>query len=610
MKGEFQRLLMMAEPEVLPLNEQAARGMERAPERSQFSHLLQLFLERFFNHESASPDGDAKARVVLIALAAGIPGLMVAVYLWPVYHPFRGWPPVHPSNGGPPPYWLQVNHHFFFALYSFVVMGIATVFEWDLFFPDLLDVIVLKPLPVAEIRTFLARVAAIGVLLGGLLFDANFLAVLVLPAATDPPNIVRFLVGHVAAVSASGVFAATSILALEGALVAVLGERWFRRFSLLFQGLLLAALLIVLLLFPELSGVTPALLQSGGALARWFPPFWFVGIYQRLLEGPAALPVYRELARMGWTATLFSTALAMLVYPLAYVRRVRQLVEGAAVRSGRNRVKELLRRLQNATIARTPERRAIFQFIGQTVFRVPRYRIYLALYGGVGLSAVMATVLRFTEANRQVQVRLSADGIRASIGLVAFWVVVGLRAALVSPSQQQGRWVFRAVHGNPPQFRIAMEGIGAAKTWVLLWALIVTAGACMGLRAIAPHELRNWGSFFSLAVLGAGMCVVMTEILFLRVKTVPFAGEPPREEPNLAFTLLKYFSFFPLVPFLSVAAERWLEQNAWHTAMVLALVAGLRWTLRWRHRVVVKEQGMLPDAEDGRSELFTQLGLV
>jgi hypothetical protein len=146
--------------------------------------LVRHFLERFFNHETASPDGDAKARLVLIAIATGIPGYIVALYLWPVYHPFRGWPLDHPSDGGPPPYWLQVNHHFFFVLYSFVSMGIITVFEWDLFFPDLLDIFVLTTLPIRDRRLFLARVTAIAIFIVGFLFNANVLAPLVLPAVT------------------------------------------------------------------------------------------------------------------------------------------------------------------------------------------------------------------------------------------------------------------------------------------------------------------------------------------------------------------------------------------------------------------------------------------
>ena len=78
------------------------------------------------------------------------------MYLWPVYHPFRGGRRGS-TQSGPPPYWVQVNHHFFFVLYSFVAMGLMTVFEWDLFFPDLLDVFVLGTLPIAQRRLFLAR---------------------------------------------------------------------------------------------------------------------------------------------------------------------------------------------------------------------------------------------------------------------------------------------------------------------------------------------------------------------------------------------------------------------------------------------------------------------
>src|SRR6266568_4085623 len=169
MNGEFQRLLMMSEPEILPLNAQAALGVVLEPERSQFSLLVRHFLERFFNHETASPDGDAKARLVLIAFATGVPGFMVALYLWPVYHPFIGWPPGRPLDASRPPYWLQVNHHFFFVLYSFVAMGIITVFEWDMFFPNLLDIFVLTSLPIRDRSLFLARVVAIAIFILGFL---------------------------------------------------------------------------------------------------------------------------------------------------------------------------------------------------------------------------------------------------------------------------------------------------------------------------------------------------------------------------------------------------------------------------------------------------------
>jgi hypothetical protein len=479
MSDSFQRLFMMSEPEILPLNAQAALGNVREPERSQFSHLVRHFLERFFNHETASPDGDAKARLVLIAFTTGLPGFVVALYLWPYYHsclPYMRnhrvvWVP------GPPPYWAQVNQHFFFALYSFVVMGIATVFEWDMFFPDLLDLCVLKTLPIAEVRTFLARVAAIAIFIAGFLFDANIFAILVLPSAMDPPNLPRFLAAHLLAVFGSGLFAATFILATQGVLLSILGERLFRKISLVIQSLSITVLLMLLLLFPVLSGVVPFVLQSGASYAIFFPPFWFLGIYQRLLEGPSALPIYALLAQTGGVALILVAGLAILAYPFAYLRRERQLVEGPSARSTRNRLGQPIVRLIQGTLVKPPVRRAVFRFISQTLLRVQRYRIYLVLYGGVGVSVVAASILRLSVVHQQVSMQISSDGIRAATGIMAFWMISGLRMAFVSSGNEQGSWIFRLVHGRPPHFNAAMEQLRAARVWVLLWGLIVTCGA-------------------------------------------------------------------------------------------------------------------------------------
>ena len=323
---EFQRLFMMAEPEILSLNDQAALGAVCMPQRSQFSLLVRHFLERFFNHETASPDGDAKAKcLILIAIGTGIPSFMVALWLYPAYHPFPHWP-LPSSTGALPGYWVQVNHHFFFVLYSFVALGIITVFEWDMFFPDLLDVFVLTTLPIQDRKLFLARVAAIAILIIGFLLDANFLAPLILPASFDPPNLTRLLTGHIFAVLAAGLFSSVFILPLQGLLLSILGERLFRRLSLLFQGLSISVLLMLLLLFPVLSGAVPVLLRSQSGFVLYCPPFWFLGIYQRVLEGPSALPIYGRLAQTGCISLVITIAVAVLAYPIAYLRRVRQLI--------------------------------------------------------------------------------------------------------------------------------------------------------------------------------------------------------------------------------------------------------------------------------------------
>lgn len=607
MAEAFQRLLTMSGPDALSLNEQAALGPVRAPERSQIAHLVRLFLERFFNHETASPDGDAKGRLVLIAIATGLPPFMVAIYLWPVYHPFIGWPPgQHPA--APPSYWAQVNHHFFFVMYSFVAMGLITVFEWDLFFPDFLDVFVLGALPISARRIFLARLGAIAVFVIGFLLDANVLAPVVLPLATDPPQLSRFVAGDVVAVAAGGIFSAALIVGLQGLLLALLGERLLRRISLAVQGAAVTLLVMMMLLFPVLSGVTPGLLQSGNAMVRWFPPFWFLGMDQRILEGPAALPVFAELARIGAMATLVVVTVAVAAYPLAYLRRVRALVEGAAARSMRNPVAAPLNGLLHATVVRPPVRRAVFHFIGQTLLRVPRYRIYLVLYGGVGLSVVAASVLRFSMQGNHLRVGVSADGIRVAIGIVAFWVIAGLRTAFVSSGNRQGNWALRIVHGNPPNFEAAIEELVAAKVWVMLCAAAVTLLAMALLRLVAPAELLGWSATGAQLLVAMGMCVLLTDAFFSNVTAVPFTGGP-RETSNLAFTLLKYFSSFPFIAPLSIAAQFLIQRSGRNFGIAMLVIVVAHLSLRKRHRDAVRLYCEQIALEDDEEEFPMRLGL-
>jgi len=607
MAEAFQRLLTMSGPEALSLNEQAAMGPVRARERSQLAHLVRHFLERFFNHETASPDGDAKGRLVLIAVAAGLPPFMVAIYLWPVYHPFIGWPPGQPA-AGPPPYWAQGNHHFFFVMYSFVAMGLVTVFEWDLFFPDLLDVSVLGTLPVAGLRIFLARLGAIAVFVLGFLFDANVLAPVVLPMATDPPNLLRFVAGDVVAVAAGGLFAAAFILALQSVVLAVLGERLFRRISLPVQGLAVTVLVMMMLLFPVLSGVTPGLLESGNPIVRWFPPFWFLGMYQRIMEGPVALPIFAQLARIGGLATLAACGVALASYPLAYARRVRALVEGAASRSMRNPVAAPLNALLHVTAVRPPVRRAVFHFIGQTLLRVPRYRIYLVLYGGVGLSVVAASVLRFFMQGQHLRVGVSADGIRVAIPIVAFWVIAGMRAAFVSSGNRQGNWALRIVHGQPPNFDAAIEEFTAAKVWVALCAAAVTLVAFGLLRLVAPAELLSTRATAAQLLVAMGMCLLLTDAFFLNVTAVPFTGGT-REQSNLAFTVLKYFSSFPFIAPLSVGLQYWIEHSGGNFGIAAALIVVTHLWLRKRHCDAVRLHCEQMELEDDEEEFPLRLGL-
>jgi hypothetical protein len=254
-----------AEP-VLSLEVQAKMPRTNPEEPIQFRVLVQHFLERFFNNEMASSDDGGKSRFIQVACAIGFPGFVMALYLYPMYHLPRGHRP----------YWAQVSDHYFYVVYSLVALGVVTIFEWDFFFPDLLDVFVLSTLPIKDHGLFRARIAAVALFVVGFLFDSNFLAPLVLPAATEPPNLARLLAAHVLAVALSGIFAAALVLALQAMLLGILGGRAFRSISLLLQGFSITALLVILLLSPIVAGALRELMRSKSTAALCFPPFWFL----------------------------------------------------------------------------------------------------------------------------------------------------------------------------------------------------------------------------------------------------------------------------------------------------------------------------------------------
>ncbi len=590
------RDLTRREQQIQSLEVLAEMALSAQAEQGQFAILVRHFLDRFFNSETASSDDEGKTRFVQVACATGLPMFVAAMYLWPVYHDMLG---------RHRPYWARVSDHYLFVVYSMVAMGIITIFEWDLFFPDLLDIFVLSNLPIKNQKLFLARVTTIVVFVVGFLFCSNILATLALPMAIDPPNLGRFLAGHVLAVTASGLFAAASVLAAQGVLLVSLGARFFRKISLLLQGLFITALLMILFLYPAVSGTLPApLMHSNSTFVRYFPPFWFLGIYQRLMEGPSALPIYARLAQTGCIATLSAIAVAIVSYPLAYWRRTHELMEGPGTRDTRSLLAKPVHRILHATLARIPAARAVFHFIGQTLLRVQRYRIYLVLYGGMGLALVTASILRLDVVQKHLRVGISPEGLRAAIPIAAFWTIAGLRMAFVSPGNQRGSWIFRILHSKP-----TLHHLAAARVWVFTLGLVVTLAIVAALHALSPLQLRGWRTMAGQVIVAAGLCLLLTDAFFLNVKIIPFTGVRVSSTLNLAFLLIPFIGIFPPLVLLTLSWEPWIEASVQHMVIAALLIVLAHLGLRTAHRRIVKEYANLPQLDEDEEEFPMKLGL-
>jgi hypothetical protein len=575
---------------VLSLEVQAQIPVTYPPKRSQHRLLVRHFVERFFNNEAVSTDGDTKARLLQVVWAVALPGMVVALFLFPLYHA-----PL------PRPFWSQVSDHYFYAMYSFVAVGAASIFAWDLLFPDLLDVFVLSPLPIAAGRLFVARIVAGGLVLGVFLAGANAPGTIFYPLLSEPPGLARHFFAHLLAVLGCGAFAAAFFLGVQGVMVAVMGERWFRAVVPFLQGISVMSLLLTLLAFPVLSRFIEVLVNLSAA--RYFPPFWFLGIYESTLAGSSTLPVFRELARIGWLAIAVTTALTIVSYPLAYRRRMHFLVEGSSASRTSNWIVRPIHHLLHATLLRNRIQRGIYHFISYSLLRTQRHRVYLAMYGGLGLALLTACALLLKVNHGGVGLALSPDGLLAGLPIVAFWTIAGLRNAFLSPMDKRGAWVFRVILGRPGPTQLATTTL-----WILPCALVLTLTMVALIGWLGPPELREWKSLLCQALIAIGLCLLLTDILFLKVRSLPFTGDTKAPTTNLAFILLQYFGLFPPLVWLSAGLEPWLKTSVWHVAETMMVIVVAHYSMSSVHRKNVLYYADLIDGDD-EEEFPQRLGL-
>jgi hypothetical protein len=126
--------------------------------------------------------------------------------------------------------------------------------------------------------------------LGLFAVDANLFCSLLAPLVTGgegtpAPVLWRLIAVHAAAVVGAGAFVALSLASVQGVLINLLTGRGFRRVSPWVQMALMGGLIVVLFLTPlACAGIRP-LVENHSPLLRWFPPFWFLGLYMDMLPG-------------------------------------------------------------------------------------------------------------------------------------------------------------------------------------------------------------------------------------------------------------------------------------------------------------------------------------
>jgi hypothetical protein len=538
--------------------------------------LIDHFFRRFFDNDTLQVDADTQTTVVRALAIVMVPGMRTAFFL---------------QNSYPTTPWLAMHDQYFFVLTSFVVMAGVSIFEWEMLFPDRLDFLVLSPLSIRPLQMLAAKGAALVSFLMLFLVACNVFGIVMLPAVSKF-DFFRQIYAHAIAVLMAGTFAAFLILALGGLLLCVLDAARFRMVSSILQMLAVAGLALLVLHYFIFGDAMLALLSPPFRIARWMPPVWFLGVYQVLLRGSAAPAFAHPAAQCALRATAAAAAVAVLTYPLAWIRMRKLAIEGAPRR--RTQPSRLLARLVH-TLVRRPGERAVFHFIGQTIARNNRYQVYLAMYGGIGLALAIACALTFRISHDSLQPSLSIPGLHAVLPLLLFWLIAGLRVAFAFPQNLAAGWVFRITGVYTG------ECAAAARKWVFLCAMALTCAIAVALRAAgwdARHVLIQ-------IVFGLGISILLTDGFFFSQQTVPF--NQPRMPGKTSFPLMLslYLGIFPLFVSLTVVAGMLIEKHPAKLLFPILIVIAIHTALTLLRR----GPGEIEEEMEGYDGEFQLLGL-
>lgn len=537
-----------------------------------FPALVRHFFGRFFDAESLSPQGDPQINVVQALGLLAVPGAFFVLVFRPVM--LIGW--------------SLVSARYIFVSFSMVVMGFIMVFEWDALFPDKRDYQVLMPLPLSLRTLFLAKAAALGMFLGLFLVDINLFGALFWPGIDGGPDIAHMLLAHLTALLAGGLFSALSIAALQGVLVTFLRGKAFRRVSICIQTALMGVLVLLLFVSPLIGFGMRGIIASGNPLVYWFPGFWFAGVYE-LMRPATSSHQLAALGHIGLRALCAAAAVFLLTYLPFYRHHARRIVEAPeASPTGPGCFRRWAARAAGSLFLKTPVERAVFRFIGQTITRSVRHRLFLATYGGFGVALAIIT--------------LSSDpaGLLRLPLTLSFILVSGLRAAFNFPAELRANWAFQLSETGALDHYLR-----AARKWIFACAILPL------FLLLAPVEFAcfRWTAAVFHIVYGVTLSALLAEILFFDFRKVPFTCAHLPGKINLVGLGALYILGFTTYSDLMATVETWLIRSP-AASLIFFAAAASAWLLlrRWRGKTL--GAGAALDYEDPGDPVVRTLDLT
>ncbi len=324
-------------------------------------------------------------------------------------------------------------------------------------------------------------------------------------------------------------------------------------------------LLSLFFFFPNVAASIPALKAAHSLRLLAFPPMWFLGLNEWLLRTHDSGML--ELARYARWGLAGAITLGALSYSIAYRRHVRRTLESLEGGDGaRTRVHEFITRIADRMVPH-PIERGVVAYIGKTMARSAKHRIFLAVYIGVGCALIFQAIL----AAGLRQAWLSAPLV------LSFFVLSGMRYIFTIPTELPANWMFRVSESD--ERRHSLDAARRAMIWFGVVPLFT---------ALAPFYFALWGPAVAIAhiTFSVVISILLVEAMLLEFWKIPFACSYPSGKANVTLMWIFYWLAFTTYAYSMASLEAWMILKPWrllpfYAAALLAWYGFHAWRKRW-----------------------------
>jgi hypothetical protein len=513
------------------------------------------FLTRLIRggRESESTEFELGAGPLLGLLAA--PGGFFSLILFEKYSTLHDW---IMGRQRADVYVTSAPDKYFFICLAMGVAGILTALKWDRILPDSQDYLNLAPLPLRPRTIFLANAAAVAFAVAVFSVDVNMFSSVMFPLVAASYGhlsfvaIVRFMFAHALTLAMASTFAFCLILALLGTLAAILPRPAFRACSSWVRGAILIGSALLL-------AAGPAVPRNPHTSARFYPPLWFLALYQSV-EGhvSAAMQPLAQTALEVFAIVLFWMTAA---YVLGYRRSFAAVMESAKPRRKQNASHFALALLDLFSLPAAPLERACHRFVLRALLRNEAHRMCIAV--ALGLGWLLGLQQAFSV---NPETRLEAPL------TIAFLLILGLRIAFELPAGVASNWAFRAALDSR-----ANPAAGAPRLVMLSF---------LAPFALAPAFVLAWRDMGPLAAIihtavVLALSLSLAELLLTGYRKIPLTCPLPPFGDNFLAICILYIVAFALFIQLGGRLDSWILRNPLYLPLVPAAMWG---ALQWNRR--------------------------